>query len=75
MIWEKVSGRSTKWVSEQNANGPEINIDTEKNEIMRLINELNTNPSFNEGVIEVNAYYEELRSSFHKNKKGVNEKE
>lgn len=54
LIWEKVSGRSTRWVSEQSANGPEINIDYEKNEIIRLMNEHNTNPSFNEQVIEVN---------------------
>ena len=54
MIWEKVSGRSTRWVSEQNANGPEINIDAEKNEILRLMNEYRVTPSFNNQTIEVN---------------------
>ena len=54
MMWEKISGRSVRWVSQLDVNGPEINVDNEKNEIQSLINNHTKTPSFNSSNIQVN---------------------
>lgn len=54
LIWEKITGRETYWVTEPRVDAPVINIDNEKNEILSLVNRHYLTPSFNENVIEVN---------------------
>lgn len=46
MIWKEITGRDTYWVSEENINGPRINIDREKNEISELVQNHYVLPSF-----------------------------
>ena len=59
MIWKEITGRDTYWVSEENVNGPRINIDEEKRNILELINNHYKVPSFDnqEIVIEVGKPY------------------
>lgn len=54
LIWEKITGRSVYWVSELSFDGPELNVNAEKNEILNLINNHNKKPSFNDETIEIN---------------------
>ena len=46
MIWKEITGRDTYWVSEEDVNGPRINIDREKNEIKTLMEKHDILPSF-----------------------------
>ena len=51
MIWKEVTGRDVYWVSEENINGPRINIDYQKNNIKYLIDNHYTKPSFDDEEI------------------------
>ena len=55
LIWRLITNRDTYWVSEEDINGPRIDISREKNEITSLIETHNTKPSFDgeEIVVEV----------------------
>ncbi len=46
LIWEKVSGQTVRYYTERYDEGQEIIVDDEKNEIMRLVNNHTTKPSF-----------------------------
>ena len=54
LMWEKINGKTTKWVTGLDVNGPEIDVSKEKNEIISLINNHNNVPSFNGQSFEVN---------------------
>lgn len=54
LMWEKITGRSTKWVVGETAESPELNVTAEKNEIQRLIDAHTMTPSFDEQKIKVN---------------------
>lgn len=54
LIWEKITGRETYWVTELDKDSTRINIDNEKNEIIRLVNNHYKTPSFDEGTYEIN---------------------
>lgn len=47
LIWETVGGQIVEFWTEQYGNGDYININAEKNEIMRLVNAHYSKPSFN----------------------------
>ena len=53
LMWEKITGRATKWVSALDVNAPEIDISSEKNEIERLIRNHTITPSFDEQTLEL----------------------
>ena len=53
LMWERITGRATKWVSALDVNAPEIDISSEKNEIERLIRNHTVTPSFDEQTIEL----------------------
>ena len=46
LIWETASGREVYWVSEENKDGPRINLDSELTTINNLVNTHYTVPSF-----------------------------
>lgn len=46
LIWELITGKEVYWVSEENINGPRIDIENEKNIINNLINKHYVLPSF-----------------------------
>ena len=53
LMWERITGRSTKWVTGADVNGPEVNVTVEKNEIERLIRQHTVTPSFDESTVEL----------------------
>ena len=53
LIWKEITGRDTYWVSEENINGPRINVDREKQEINTLVQNHNILPSFNNQEISI----------------------
>ena len=53
LIWEKITGRATKWVSTLDVNGSEISVANEKNEIERLVRNHTVTPSFDETTVEL----------------------
>ena len=59
MIWETITNREVYWVSEENVNGPRINIDYQKNVIKSLVDSHYNKPSFDDDeiVIEVGKTY------------------
>ena len=55
LIWEKLSGRNVYWVTGLlDVDAPKLDIETEKNEILNLVNNHDKKPSFNNNEIEVN---------------------
>lgn len=54
LIWETITGRDTYWVTDNYYDAPRINIENEKNEIINLVNNHYTTPSFDDTTIEVN---------------------
>ena len=53
LIWEKVSGRAVGWIYGEDRYGPQIDIETEKNNILSLVNNHNKRPSFDDQIYEV----------------------
>ena len=53
LIWKAITGRDTYWVSEENIDGPRINIDNEKQNIMDLVNTHYTKPSFDSEEVSI----------------------
>ena len=54
LIWEKITGRSIKWVNALDVDATEINVTTEKNNILNLIKNNDKLPSFDKKNIELN---------------------
>lgn len=54
LIWEKITGRETYWVSGASADSPRVDVSNEKNIIQNLISKHSVLPSFNNKTIEVN---------------------
>lgn len=54
LMWEKITGRETYWVTELRKDGPRIDVESEKNEILNLVNNHYKAPSFDEKTYEVN---------------------
>ena len=54
MMWEKITGKEVYWVTSLNVYGDKLNVDSEKNEIARLIENHTKLPSFDENVVELN---------------------
>lgn len=55
LIWREITGRDVYFVSEEDVNGPRINIEQYKNEILSLVNSHNMLPSFNNKTYDVKA--------------------
>ena len=53
LIWEKVSGRAVGWIYGEDRYGPQMDIETEKNNILTLMNNHNKRPSFDDQIYEV----------------------
>ena len=53
LIWEKISGRAVGWIYGEDRYGPQINIDSQKNEILNLANNHEKTPSFDETTIDM----------------------
>ena len=53
LMWEKITGRATYWVVGADANGTEVNVSAEKNEIERLVRQHTVTPSFDETTVEL----------------------
>ena len=54
LIWEKISGRAVGWIYGTDRYGPQIDIETEKNNILNLVNNHNKRPSFDDEIYNVN---------------------
>lgn len=53
LIWNLITGRETYWVKTRDVNGERINIDSYKENIMKLVNTHNVLPSFDNQEYEV----------------------
>lgn len=53
LMWERITGRSTKWVTELNESAPEIDISYEKSVIESLVANHTITPSFDEQTVEL----------------------
>ena len=53
LIWRKIDNRDVYWIEGMNKYGPRVNIDDEKNEIIKLATNHNKVPSFDNETIEV----------------------
>ena len=54
LIWEKINGREVYWVQGNTVSSPKLDVETEKNEIINLVNNHTKRPSFDDNTIEVN---------------------
>lgn len=54
LIWEEITGQIVEFWTGPSGSGTHINVELEKNEILRLINYHNHKPSFNGNIFETN---------------------
>ena len=53
LIWEKVSGRAVGWILGEDRYGPQLDIESQKNEILNLIDKHYETPSFDEKTYDL----------------------